>query len=265
MIIHQILINDSNKLPKSLPKFYYFCFDQIKKIYPNEKYHLYCGEEIEEIIKDNFDSDVYISYLKLNAYACKADLARLCLLYLYGGLYADLTLYFLNPVPDLDILSFFAFRDRQKVSMQSWSVQNCIMFSHEKTKVVENAIKIIIENCKKEHYGIQPVDVSATTVLGKSIMNSLPNLGISTKGQEDFILKNNLDPKIVDKLNENGYSKMDIIEGYISDIGDKLIAIRKPSPDGNIKTLGFEGTNNFISMWNDKIIYNSKYKLFDKK
>ena len=87
MIIHQILINDSNKLPKSLPKFYYFCFDQIKKIYPNEKYHLYCGEEIEEIIKSNFDTDVYKSYQKLKPYACKADLARYCLLYLYGGLY----------------------------------------------------------------------------------------------------------------------------------------------------------------------------------
>jgi mannosyltransferase OCH1-like enzyme len=265
MKIHQILINDTNKLPNNFPKYYNFCFKQIKKLYPNEEYHLYSGEELEQIIQDNFCDDVYISYKKLKPYACKADLARYCLLYLYGGLYIDLTLYFINTIPNLDSLEFFAFRDRQRVSMQCWAVQNCIMYSHKNSNITKNAIDLIVKHCKKEYYGIQPTDVSATTVLGMSIMNSLPNLKISTCGQQDFILKNDLNIETIKQLNKNGYNNMDTLEGYIMDDDDKLIAIRKPSFDGDIERLGFNGTNNFVKMWNEKQIYHKKFQFTDKK
>ena len=54
MKIHQILINDTNKLPDEFPKLHIICTEQIKKLYPNEEYHLYSGEELEEIIENNF-------------------------------------------------------------------------------------------------------------------------------------------------------------------------------------------------------------------
>jgi hypothetical protein len=40
-----------------------------------KKYHLYSGEEIEEIIKSNFEDDVFIAYKKLRPYSYKGDLA----------------------------------------------------------------------------------------------------------------------------------------------------------------------------------------------
>ena len=265
MKIHQILINDTNKLPDEFPEYYNFCYEQIKKLYPNEEYHLYSGEELEKIIKNNFHSDVFTAYKKLKPYACKADLARLCLLYLYGGLYIDLSIYFINTIPKLELLEFFAFRDKSKASAQYWAVQNCIMYSLPKSKILKNAIDLIVKNCKEEYYGIQPTDISATTVLGMSIMNSLPNLKISTRGQQDCILKNNLNIEKINQLNENGYNDMKILEGYIMDNDDKLIAIRKPSFDGDIGLLGFKGTNNFVEMWEKKQIYNKKFKFIDKE
>jgi mannosyltransferase OCH1-like enzyme len=265
MKIHQILINDTNKLPDKFPKFHNVCVNQIKKLYQNEEYHLYSGEELEEIIKSNFHVDVFAAYNKLKPYAYKADLARYCLLYLYGGLYIDLNVYFINTIPDLDELDFFAFRDRSKASMQCWAVQNCIMFSHKSSNVTKGAIDLIVKNCKEEYYGIQPIDVSGPTILGMSIVNSLPNLKISTRGQQDFILKNNLNIEIIEKLNKNGYNNMDILEGYIIDDNDKLVAIRKPSSDGDIEKLRFKGTNNFVKMWRDRQIYNKKFKFTDKK
>jgi mannosyltransferase OCH1-like enzyme len=94
MKIHQILISDTNKLPKELPPYAQMCVKSITDFYGTEEYHLYSGEEIEEIIKFNFDNNVYKSYQKLKPYAYKSDLARYCLLYLYGGLYIDLNTKF---------------------------------------------------------------------------------------------------------------------------------------------------------------------------
>ena len=103
MKIHQILKNDTNKLPDEFPEYHNICYKQIKNLYPNEEYHLYSGEEIEEIIKSNFEDDVFIAYKKLRPYSYKGDLARFCLLYLYGGLYIDLNVKLINTIPNLDL------------------------------------------------------------------------------------------------------------------------------------------------------------------
>lgn len=263
MKIHQILINDENKLPNEFPEFHNTCYEQIKKLYPNEDYRLYSGEDIEKIIENNFHSDVFTSYKKLKPYACKADLARLCLLYLYGGLYIDLNLYFINTIPNLDELEFFAFRDLSKMSKQSWAVQNGIIYSLPKSKVIKNAIDLIIKHCKEEYYGVQCVDVSATTVLGIAITNSLPHFGIATNGELDHFILNSFDKKTQNKIKKMGYDS-DKLLGFIMDDNDKLIAIRKPSGGGDIETIGFKGTNNYVKMWKDKKVYDTTIK-FTKK
>jgi mannosyltransferase OCH1-like enzyme len=263
MKIHQILINDTNKLPNEFPEFHNICLEQLKKLYPNEEYHLYSGKELEQIIKNNFHNDVFTAYKKLKPYACKADLARLCLLYLYGGLYIDLNLYFVNTIPDLENLEFFAFRDKPKASQQYWAVHNGIIYSLKKSKILENAINLIVENCKNEYYGINTIDVSATPILGRAITLSLPNFEISTQAQLDFFTIKSLDKKTQNKIKNIGYSDK-ILDGFIMDANDKLIAIKKPSGPGDIKSLGFEGTNNYTEMWKNKEVYNTSIKFIKK-
>jgi hypothetical protein len=263
MKIHQILINDTNKLPDEFPEFHNLCYKQIKQLYPDEEYHLYSGEELEEIIENNFDSDVFTAYRKLKPYACKADLARLCLLYLYGGLYTDLNLYFINTIPDLDKLEFFAFRDLSKASKQSWAVQNGIMYSLSKSKVIKNAIDLIVKHCKEEYYGVQCVDVSATTVLGIAITKSLPHFGIATNGELDGFTLKSFDKETQNKIKKMGYKGNSLL-GFIIDNEDKLIAIRKPSGGGDIKSVGFSGTNNYIEMWKNKNVYDTSIKFTEK-
>jgi hypothetical protein len=263
MKIHQILINNTNKLPDEFPEFHNFCYKQIKELYANEEYHLYSGEELEEIIQNNFHSDVFTAYKKLKPYACKADLARLCLLYHYGGLYIDLNLYFINIIPDLNKMEFFAFRDISKMSKQSWAVQNGIMYSTPKSKVVKNAIDLIVKHCKEEYYGVQCVDVSATTVLGIAITKSLPHFGIATNGELDSFTLKSFDRKTQNKIKKMGYNG-DGLLGFIMDNGDKLIAIRKPSGGGDIKSVGFSGTNNYVEMWKDKEVYDTSIKFTEK-
>jgi DNA-dependent RNA polymerase auxiliary subunit epsilon len=257
MKIHQILINDTNKLLNKLPEYHNICYKQIKKLYPNEEYHLYCGEELEEIIQNNFHKDIFTSYKKLKPYACKADLARYCLLYLYGGLYIDLNIKFINTIPDLDKLKFFAFRDIIKASKRSWSVANSIMFAQKNSKIMKKCIDIVVENCKKEYYGISVLDISGCIVLGKAIMDSNEDIDfISTAGELSWIK-----PKIEKNYEYN--------IGYLMDIDDKIIAYRKPTNKnmdncGDINCFGFDGTNNYIEMWKNKDVYDTSIK-FTKK
>jgi hypothetical protein len=253
MKIHQILINDTNKLPNEFPEYHNICYEQIKKLYPNEEYHLYSGEELEEIIKSNFDTDVYKSYQKLKPYACKADLARYCLLYLYGGLYVDLNIKLINTIPDLDKLYFFAFRDIVKSSKRSWSVANSIIFSTKKSKIMKKCIDIIVENCKNEYYGISVLDVSACIVLGKAIMTSNEDINfIATNGE-------------LCQINPQKEKNFTYNIAFLMDKDDKIIAYRKPvikniDNCGNISCFGFTETNNYIEMWKNNEVYDSSIK-----
>jgi mannosyltransferase OCH1-like enzyme len=253
MKIHQILINDTNKLPNEFPEFHNICYKQIKKLYPNAEYHLYSGEELEEIIKNNFDTDVFIAYKKLRPYACKADLARLCLLYLYGGLYIDLNVKLIDTIPNLDKLDFFAFRDITTTSKRSWSVANSIIFATKKSKIMKKCIDIIVENCKNEYYGISVLDVSGCIVLGRAIMTSNEDINfIATDGE-------------LCKINPQKEKNYSYYFAYLMDKDDKIIAYRKPILNktnniGDISCFGFIGTNNYIEMWKDKEVYDSSIK-----
>lgn len=265
MKIHQVFINDTNKLPNDFPEFHNICVKKIKQLYPNSNYHLYSGEEIENIIQKNFDRDVFTAYRKLKPYACKADIARYCLLYLYGGLYIDLNIYFTNRIPNLNAVDFFAFRDTPQMSRRSWAVQNGILYSKPGSKIIENVLNLIIEHCKKEYYGIQCMDVCGTTILGRAITLSEINPRVFTNGQLQWFEISRMSEKIQNKLKKMGYIK-NYFSGYImDDIDDnKIIAIRKPTHAGDIKTLGFNGTNNYVEMWQNRDVYDTSIKFKEK-
>jgi hypothetical protein len=258
MKIHQILINDTNKLPDEFPEYHNICYKQIKNLYPNEEYHLYSGEEIEEIIKSNFEDDVFIAYKKLRPYSYKGDLARFCLLYLYGGLYVDLNVKLINTIPNLDIFKFFAFRDVIKSSKRSWSVATSIIFAAKKSKIMKKCIDIIVENCKNEFYGIISIEPTACIVLGKAIMTYNKDINfIATTGELCYI----------NPHEEENY----IYEfAYLMDEDDKIIAYRKPiikgtDNRGDISCFGFNGTNNYTQMWEDKEVYDSSVKFAEEQ
>ena len=57
---------------------------------PNYKYNFYNDNDIEKIIKENFDQRIYKCYKRLIAGAAKADFFRYCIIYLEGGIYCDI-------------------------------------------------------------------------------------------------------------------------------------------------------------------------------
>ena len=253
--VHQILINDSNKIPNKLPKYTEVCIERLKDIYYDYEYKLYSGEEIENIIKNNFDRDVLDAYKKIGPYAFKSDLARYCLLYLYGGLYSDLNNFFLNRFDnDYD---FFAFCDRNIASRRTWAVINSIIVSKKKSKVLERCIDIIVNNCKNNYYGNYCIDVTGSTVLGESIVLEQKNIQkLSTFGELNFISPDDMklirsnDVLLRDQIFDN------VVEGFWCNESNKVISLYKPATMVDLNLFGYTGTNCYRTMWHEKRLYN---------
>ena len=50
------------------------------------------------------------------------------------------------------------------------------------------------------------------------------------------------------------------IMGFVMDIDDLLIALRKPSKGGDIESLGLKATNNYVNMWLNKDVFDENIK-----
>jgi mannosyltransferase OCH1-like enzyme len=70
--------------------------DKLKKENPEFNIQIFDNEKRREFIKTNFSEDILLSYDILKPAAYKADLWRLCVLYINGGIYIDIKLNCIN-------------------------------------------------------------------------------------------------------------------------------------------------------------------------
>ena len=80
-------------------------YENIKKYANNYKLNIYNDIEGEIFIKKFFNDEVVEKYKKMRG-AHKADLLRYCLLYIYGGVYADIKTVFIKPLDEVIPQSF---------------------------------------------------------------------------------------------------------------------------------------------------------------
>lgn len=63
--------------------------NSIKDAAAGHEYKCYSDSMIELFLRDNFGVDVLAAYRQLRPYSFKADMARYCILYRFGGWYID--------------------------------------------------------------------------------------------------------------------------------------------------------------------------------
>ena len=84
--LFQIWITDNNDPPNQYVSNQML---KLKAMYPECQYRLYNDNDIKSFLASWFNPEVLQAYELLKPYAFKADLARYCLLYVYGGYYFD--------------------------------------------------------------------------------------------------------------------------------------------------------------------------------
>ena len=90
------------------------------KLNPEFSIYYFSGKDRKAMIAQEFENEVSRAYQLLNSGVAKADFWRICILYIYGGIYCDIDLEPLKPVHDFlpydcDMLAVRANRDKRDV------------------------------------------------------------------------------------------------------------------------------------------------------
>jgi mannosyltransferase OCH1-like enzyme len=225
---HQIIISDdSSKVV--VP-------DATKSVHENFKdvdYKLWLNEDLESFIKSEFHERVYLSYKALNPYAYKADLARYCLLYKFGGWYSDINNTFVSTPPDTRRIDLLYFMDIPENSTKD-SVSNGVLYAKPNNEVYDLAIRNIVLNCFNKYYGPNSLSPTGPALLGK-VMKSGVRKNKSWIG-------NLVDDKSSEKKAR-----------FVLD--EEIFCFNKSNkhlPGGNA---GIAGGNNYNDLWKSRKVY----------
>jgi mannosyltransferase OCH1-like enzyme len=141
--------------------------EQLKKNNPRFEHYLYDDNDCREFIKNNFDADVLNAYDKLIPGAYKADLWRLCVLYIHGGIYMDIKLKCINGFRLIELTENNHFvKDRPG----PLTVYNALIVSQKGNPFLWMGICRIIMNVKNNFYGIDALSPTGPRMLGNIIL-----------------------------------------------------------------------------------------------
>ena len=148
---------------------------------PNYSYVLYDDDDCEKFIKEHFDEKVYSAYIRIIPGAFKADLFRYCVLYIYGGIYADIDTICLNTIDlflnrDVEFITPIDLNMSEFVEKQgSHNLFNAFMGSIPKHPILLDCINRVVYNVENNIDPISKLDFAGPGVLGRAVNTFLGN------------------------------------------------------------------------------------------
>ena len=139
----------------------------LKKQNPRFTHHLFDDNDCREFIKNNFDSEVLNAYDTIIPGAYKADLWRLCVLYIHGGIYMDIKL---NCINGFKLIELTEKNHYVKDRVPPLSIYNALMVCQKNSPFLIKAINQIVRNVKTRFYGNHPLEPTGPSLLGNIIM-----------------------------------------------------------------------------------------------
>jgi mannosyltransferase OCH1-like enzyme len=156
--------------------------------YSNEFNHFFYNNQMcDDFIKNNFDEKVYKAYLMLPIDVMKADLWRYCVIYKYGGIYADTdTICKINPnifITD----SLLTIVPENETHLCQW-----VFSAPKNSPILKSIIDLSVER------------ILNTPIKGEHIIHYLTGPGLFTDGIEKYLIENNY-PILENKKNYHNY------------------------------------------------------------
>ena len=185
----------SKKLPPSIEA----QRDRMVKDNPDMKFFVYDDRDCEVFLERYFPARVLKAYRKLVPGAYKADLWRLCVLFIYGGFYMDIKYVLaenvrfkdlrLTPILPVERTMFshslkrcFDYIRQEKLpskimndapQMSFWKqsgkigIYNAFLACPRRFPLLKTAINKIISNIEANYYGDNPLAISGPSLLGE--------------------------------------------------------------------------------------------------
>ncbi len=244
MNLFSILIADhpqENDSGAGLPPAIIRNIESFKAWHPGAQHRLYDREAIRAFLRSSMGKDVLWAFDELLPYAYKADLARLCLLHAFGGVYADLSVHF-HGNWEVRPGKISIFRDRAHVA--PWIVSNTIISAPPRFPAIEAAIRMILANCRARHRGSSPLCPTGPVLLGKAIAL-------------------HCDPQQIHMGEVSNAAARDTVEAlvFIDAADGRLVGYRAKSRAG-LSELGLQrGVNNYNDFYRRGAVYASEFPL----
>ena len=230
--------------------------ESFKRMHPEMPHTLFTLELIREFIRKHYNNEVLSAFDNLKPFAYKSDLARQCILYQLGGVYADISLYFMKPwsspyltekvspllrMPS-NVLRLGVFRDFCVSS--PWDTVVGLYCAPPRHKAMEAAINMICANVKERYYGNSSLCPTGPALFGKAIA--------STCRAEDLIVGDSrwYSPEL--PLRPNSIVR-ERSHCFIYD--NELVAIRRKRGAGSLSEIGIHGGNEYYKMWAKEDVY----------
>ena len=213
-IIHYTFIN------KNLPIEVLRVIEHNKKVCSNCKFIFYDDNDCDQLIKNNFNDEIYNAYNKINPVygAMRADFFRYCVLYLYGGVYIDIKSKINYPIFKIIQKNDICILDIPRTLLEPWRVdtptyeQWLLIFAPRHSYL----LSMINLMCKYISEKYVPTSINGFQLSSKGKILNITGPDAFTKAINDCILNNNnkimhksIDYNIFSKLNSGiNYKKM---------------------------------------------------------
>lgn len=162
----------SNRVP---PKMRDNIYDLLKNN-PEFDYYLYSDDASAKYIENNYPQDVLVAFNRLKPGAYKSDLWRYCILYREGGVYLDIKYNTIETLKNIISRSPEVFvRDRDE-TLGMTCFYNGVMISPPGNEVFKSCIDEIVNNCKRNVYNRNGLDVTGPCLLGRQLIKHNPRI-----------------------------------------------------------------------------------------
>jgi len=160
---------------KILPPKMKMIVDNLKRQNPRFEHYLFDDNDCREFIKEHFEKDVLDAFDSLIPGAYKADLWRLCVLYINGGIYLDIKISCINGFKLIELTEKNHFvKDRPP----PLSIYNAVMACEKNHPFLLLSIRKIVENVKNKYYGLSPLCPTGPIMMGELILKNNLKLNI---------------------------------------------------------------------------------------
>ena len=147
---------------KDLPEKMRERVETLKKQNPKFEHFLYDDNDCREFIKNHYNNDVLNAYDSLIPGAYKADLWRLCVLFINGGIYLDIKLNCTNGFKLIELTE----NEHYVVDRVPNGIFNSLMVCKKGNAYLLKCIQQIVQNVKSRFYGKSPLHPTGPVLLG---------------------------------------------------------------------------------------------------
>lgn len=264
MILAQILITSDECEATALPRVVIDNMSSFKSAFPNMQHKLFTESSIRELLRERFDVEVLSAFDSLVPYTYKADLAKYCIMYIYGGVYADIGVRICGTWPHCDLShnfnelksgQLFVFPDFREHNPND--VATMLFAVGAGNPALAAAIEMVCENVRNQYYGESPLCPTGPTLFGNAISKTRAT-SRCIWGESRWLLP----PKNLKRLlGRWGLAKLNDFDNLVFSkthalfFEDKLIGMRIKQGGGSLSELGIRGGNEYPKLWSDRAIY----------